>query len=360
MAFTATRREWSELYTFLYLLHEGCVTLGNEQGEGTSRVLPIAYILRKEQNNFRKYYVLEKEIHVVGEDMDSHFIREDFGIASSLILDALTKCHEDEVESPEGVEEFLNELGIYSLSARAEDGTDVQISFYSVDAVPVGFCILTKLGGMRPLLDGGRAANIKFEQTGVRFSSPAVNKINSLETPHEVLDRILMIERLGGQLKFNDAADKIFRSNLHLIDLHFPRVLGEMARIFYMEDVNKVSELVERMKVQNPLKIKDELIRKHGYYEYKMKEFLLAIAQGMRPSKLYNGVESAIGGMLVMGSKGSILCYYKNERQTFANYLYNNTRFLKGDLQKDHYGYLERENGLYYLRLNVKVGLIKK
>ena len=360
MAFTATRREWSELYTFFHLLNEGCVALGNEKGDNTTKVIPIAYILRKEQNNIRKYYIQEKEIHVVGEDMNSHFIREDFGIASGMILNAMAGSHEEEVESPDGVEEFLDELGIYSLGARAEDGTDIQIAFYSVDAPLVGFRMFSKLGGMRPLLDGGRAANIKFEQTGVRFPSPAVSKINSLETPHEVLDRILMIERLGGQLKFSDASDKIFRSNLHLIDLHFPRMLGEMTRIFYMEDVNKVNELVERIKALNPLKIKDELIRKHGYYEYKMKEFLLAIAQGMRPAKLYNGVESSIGGMLVTDSNGEVLCYYKNERQIFADYLYNNTRFLKEKKKKDHYGYLERENGLYYLRLNVKVGLIRK
>lgn len=34
----------------------------------------------------------------------------------------------------------------------------------------------------------------------------------------------------------------------------------------------------------NPLKIKDELITKHGFYEYKVKELLLALAMGLRPA----------------------------------------------------------------------------
>ena len=48
----------------------------------------------------------------------------------------------------------------------------------------------------------------------------------------------------------------------------------------------EVSELTEAIKQLNPLKIKDELINKHGFYEYKIKEFLLALATGMRPAKL--------------------------------------------------------------------------
>lgn len=43
---------------------------------------------------------------------------------------------------------------------------------------PVGrFCVRSRLGTMFPLLDGGRAANLKFEQTGVKFATPTVNKL---------------------------------------------------------------------------------------------------------------------------------------------------------------------------------------
>jgi len=32
----------------------------------------------------------------------------------------------------------------------------------------------------------------------------------------------------------------------------------------------------------------------------------------------------------------------------------------KGSVDKDKYGFLEKENGVYYFRLNVKIGLTKK
>ena len=93
-----------------------------------------------------------------------------------------------------------------------------------------------------------------------------------------VAGRMLMIERLGGILKYNDVADKVFRSNLCMIDLHFPRMLGEMLRVMHLDGISKVSDLTEAIKQINPLKIKDELIHKHSYYEYKMKLFLMALA----------------------------------------------------------------------------------
>jgi len=213
---------------------------------------------------------------------------------------------------------------------------------------------------MLPLLDGGRSANLKFEQTGVKFASPTVNKINAFGEEDDVVGRMLMIERLGGVLKYNDVADKVFRSNLGMIDLHMARVLAEMVRLMHLDGVTKISDLVELIKQSNPLKIKDELINKHGFYEYKVKEFLLALAMGMRPAKLYNGIESAISGFLFVTGDGEVLCYQRAFRQVFADFLYQNSRLEKGSTEKDKYGYLERENNAYYFKLNLKIGLLKR
>lgn len=145
---------------------------------------------------------------------------------------------------------------------------------------------------MNPLLGGGRAANLKLEQSGVKIATSHVNKINALRISNEVAERMMMIERLGGVLKYSDVADRVFRSNLLMIDLHFPRVLTEMVRIMHLDGISRISELTEVIKQMNPLKIKDELINKHKFYEFKMKQFLMALALGMRPAKIYNGLDS--------------------------------------------------------------------
>ncbi len=361
MSFEATKREWGELYAFFRLLADGFVYAGTpDVRKNTAHCLPVAMVQREEHDGTRRYIVEKDSIHIVGEKIDKRIPREDFAAVTDLILGGIRSSRTDDVTSPDGVEEFLDEVAIFDLEAKTDDRTDFSVAFYSADAPLTGFCVRSRLGAMFPLIDGGRAANFKFEQTGVKFAVPTVNKINNEGEEGEVAKRMLMIERLGGNLKYSDVADKIFRSNLSMIDLHMGRLLAEMTRLMWLDDVTKVSELTEEIKKLNPLKIKDELIHKHGFYEYKVKEFLLAAAMGMRPAKLYNGVESAIAGFLFVTGDGELLCYQRAFRQTFADFLFMNTRLERGSTAKDKYGYLERENGAYYFKLNLKVGLLKR
>ena len=361
MAFEATKREWCELYTFFRLLTAGKVTLGTAKAKKGEIDWPIAMIQREEHDGTRCYYIEKEMVRIKGENSEKFVPREDFGIVADLILQAVKSSSEDEVTSPDGVEEFLDEVAIFDLEAKTEDRTDFYIAFWHPEAPLSGFSVRSRLSAMNPLLDGGRAANLKLEQSGVKFATPTVNKINALpEAPNEVAERMLLIERLGGVLKYSDVADRVFRSNLLMIDLHFPRVLTEMVRIMHLDDITRISELTEVIKQMNPLKIKDELVNKHGFYEFKVKQFLMALALGMRPAKIYTGQDSAVEGILLMDGSGEVLCYHKSEKPVMEDFLFLNTRLEKGSLDKDKYGFLERENGTYYFKLNAKIGLVKR
>lgn len=361
MAFEATKREWCELATFFRLLADGKVVLGTANVKKGDVCWPIAMIQREEHDGTRRYYIEKEDIRIESENGAKSTPREDFGIVADLILQSVKSSSENEVTSPDGVEEFMNEVAIFDLEAKTEDRTDFSIAFWHPEAPLRGFNVRSRLSAMNPLLDGGRAANLKLEQSGIKFATPTVNKINALpESPTEVVERIMMIERLGGVLKYSDVADRVFRSNLLMIDLHFPRVLAEMVRIMHLDDITRISELTEIIKQINPLKIKDELINKHCFYEFKMKQFLMALALGMRPAKIYNGQDSAVEGILLMDGNGDILCYHKSEKQAMEDFLFQNSRLEKGSLDKDKYGFLEKENGTYYFKLNAKIGLTKR
>ena len=361
MAFEATKKEWGELYAFFRLLADGKVSAGTSAGmKDETKCIPVAMVQREEHDGTRQYFIEEEEIHIVGENMDKRVPREDFGIVADLIFQAMKNSRENDVTSPDGVEEFLDEVAIFDLEARTDDRTDFSVAFYAADAPLVGFCVRSRLGLMIPLIDGGRTANFKFEQTGVKFAVPTVNKINAEGADDDVTSRMLLLERLGGVLKYNDVADKVFRCNLAMIDLHMARVLAEMTRIMWLEGITKVADLTAAIAQLNPLKIKDELINKHGFYEFKIKEFLLALATGMRPAKIYRGTDSAIEGFFFVTAEGEVLCYQRAWRQTFVDFLFKNSRFEKGSTEKDKYGYLERENNVYYFKLNLKIGLLKR
>ena len=361
MAFEGTNKEWSELYTFFRLLADGYACLGTPQGKrDDEKRWPIAMIQREEHDGSRRYYIEKEEIHIVGEQIDKKLPREDFLAVAELILTAIKSSQGEDVTSPDGVEEFLDEASIFDLEARTADRTDFSVAFWHSDAPLTGFNVRSRLGKMNPQLDGGRSANLKFELSGVKFATPTVSKVNALETQNELVDRMMLIEQLGGILKYTDVADRVFRSNLLMIDLHFPRLLAEMLRTMQVDGINRINELTELMKTVNPLKIKEELIAKHGFYEFKMKQFLMTLALGMRPAKIYNGTDSAVEGFFILDGSGEILCYHKSEKKAYEDILFLNSRFEKGSTEKDKYGFLERENGIYYFKLNAKIGLLKR
>ncbi len=361
MAFEATKKEWSEIYSVFRMLADGYVYAGTvDVKRSEADCLPVVMIQREEHDGTRRYIVDKENVVIVGDNINRSVCRRDFGNAAELILQALKQSSADMVEAPTSVEKFLDEILIYDLEAKTSDRTDYYISFYAMDVPPVGFSVRSRIGLLVPLLDGGRTANFSYELKGTKFAVPTVNKVNALECGNEVVDRMLMIERLGGILKYNDVTDKVFRSNLSMIDLHFPRVLGEMLRIMQLDGITKVSELTEQVKIINPLKIKDELIKKHGFYDFKIRQFLMALALGMRPAKIYNGTDSAVSGFIFVNGNGEILCYSLDNRKIFEDFLFFNTRLEKGSTEKDKYGYLERENGTYYFKLNLKIGLLKR
>ncbi len=361
---TATRREWNELYTLFSLLARGAVSVGNAEGTFSDYELPLADVQRVEHDGLRHYRVEGDVVHVESEEVHEEVTREEFATMARRILVALLGAPgEPEVEAPAGVEEFLDRLRIFNLEALTEDRTDLHLTFYSADAPAEGFRIQSFLCGTTPLLDGGRTANLKFEQTGVRFSGPAVNKINYTEdgdNPDEVARRMLYIEGQGGVLKYSDVAEKVFRSNLLVLDTNLPRILACMVRALHIDHVTRMTDLVEVLETQNPLKLKDELVRKHGFYRYKVQQFLLALAMGMRPAKLFDGRERALQGFLMVDATGKVLVYRLAQREVLADYLLTHTRLERSAPDKDKYGYLERENGAYYLKLNLKVGFLRR
>ena len=79
MAFSATKREWSELYAFLRLLSDGfvCEGLPDLSCMDMERI-PVAGIKREEHDGTRRYLVEDGDVHIVGESVDKRFPRSRF------------------------------------------------------------------------------------------------------------------------------------------------------------------------------------------------------------------------------------------------------------------------------------------
>ena len=97
MAFSATKRELGELYTFFRLLADGAVSPGTPKAEKDETLRwPVALIQREEHDGTRRYYIEAQEVRIVsgttgkdgsfvpGEKEELRFPREDFGDAAEV------------------------------------------------------------------------------------------------------------------------------------------------------------------------------------------------------------------------------------------------------------------------------------
>lgn len=350
-----TRREACELYSLFSLLAKGTVGRANALGKSEGDI-PVVAVQRKEHDGLRLYAIENDEVHITGETVDARFPREDFAGAAQWLLERI-KQSDNEVDITD-LEGFLDALAIFDLEAQTNDRTDIHLKLWHKEAPAVGMRLHSRLCNTPPLLAGGRAANIKYEQTGVRFSGPAVNKINHTEQPEniaEVARRILYIQSQGGNLRYADVADRVFRSNLLMLDTNMPRIIAAMLMALHLDGTSRTDELCRMLEEKNPLKMKDELVKKHDFYRHKVRQLLLASAWGLRPQVIYNGRQSAIGGYLTLDPDGSMATFLRSDEQTFSDFLLTHCRLQKTPTGENKYGSLERENGLYYLKLNLQI-----
>ena len=149
----------------------------------------------------------------------------------------------------------------------------------------------------------------------------------------------------------------IFESNLQLIDGDLPKICAYMLKEYYSSGVNTVKNSLESLGLHNPIGY--DLSKGHPFYEYKFKKFLAECALGMLPSKVWDGTADATGGYIIVREDGEVLCYHLFNRNEFETYLINNTKFETASTSRHEFGFIYKDNGRYYLKLNLQVRFIK-
>lgn len=398
--FTISRKEWIELVALMKVMSKPKLAWSNNKGLPIKgRTARLECIQRKEVNGFRTYRRIEEEVdgvmttlieitcvldaHEEGEKPQTERLTVDAELwadaashAASLLAGApsLTGRAGGEafVEVDDAMEAFLDDIQMQSIGGVSEGPFHILLGINGQKTAVTG--VMNRLGSVTTrLLDGGRAANLKLLQTGTRFAQPMAQKVNyegeellsetknSTEAISRVIrERMVMIERMGSGLKYEDVADKVFRCNLAMIDLHMGRLLTEMVRLSYLEDTVRIDELVQRINEENPLKVKQDLIDKHHYYEHKLRQLLFACLGGMRPAKIFTGIDNLPAYFLLLTPDGTPVLFDASDRDLLSRFLLLNTRLERGSLEKDHYGVLERENNQYFFKLNLKISLTKR
>lgn len=210
-----------------------------------------------------------------------------------------------------------------------------------------------KLGSPSTLLNAGETANFVYEICDISLTGEDVTRINEIQSKQKLKDRVSEIYKLGGRLKFVKTQRAIFQNNLTLVDSMLPCLLAELLLLSQETGTSQLSDLVNGLESRNPLGF--DSTNDHKYYEYKIKRFLVDVALGLMPGKVWNGIYEATGGYIVVKEDGDVLCYHIYNRNEFEDYLLNSTKLETASTTKHKFGLIYAENGKYYMKLNLQI-----
>ncbi len=153
--------------------------------------------------------------------------------------------------------------------------------------------------------------------------------------------------------KWVGVGSRTFYNNLMMIDTCLPWILGECLLYYYSGKAHTIVEAEAMLRKENPLNF--DITNQPKFYEYKLKQFLLAFALGMTAGTPWNGKLVANGGYIVVKEDGDIVCYHFLERNELEDYLFNNTYFDTPSTKRHGFGNIISSDKGDFLKLNLQV-----
>ena len=259
--------------------------------------------------------------------------------------------------SVESTQNFRDKILCYKILTPAIDKNDIMIKITDADTVyspTIGSLIKSELGSYSTLLNAGKTTNFiyKIVQNHSDFIREAneIYKVSGGKNHTNVRGRISKIIEENGTLEYRNINNQIFEDNLVLIDSNMDRIIAETLLYFYKDGISNCNEMVEKLEQENPLNYGNV-----NAYRYKFKKFLTAVALGMKPATVWDGLDEATGGYIVVTKEGNVLAYHIYNRNYFEEYLLNNTKYEIASTSRNDFGEVYSENDEDFIKLNLQV-----
>ena len=121
----------------------------------------------------------------------------------------------------------------------------------------------------------------------------------------DVRMRVNKIIEENGTLEYRKMNNQIFEDNLVLIDSNMDKIIAETLLYFYKDGISNCNEMVEKLEQENPMNYGNV-----NAYKYKFKKFLTAVALGIKPATVWDGLDEDTGGYIVVTKEGNVLAYH--------------------------------------------------
>lgn len=352
MKLKGNKGEWSELYALVRLLQYGKLYAADEHLNRIENVFfPILKIFRNENTGIELEYVLKDGSTLVMEDNNlSNSIDGNRLLVYADRLLAGIKSGEERSFEIEGSDEIVDSLKCERLAAPSTDKSDIRMQIHDIHTGynPIcGFSIKSELGNPPTLLNASGSTNFIYKLPGM--NETRAEEINKISTRTKILDRIAAI-KANGDMIFEKTSSSIFSANLMLIDSRLEEIISKMLLVQYGTGESDCKKIIDKLEEENPLNYP-----RNGFYEYKFKKFLCSVALGMNPGTEWDGKDDATGGYVIVTDSGDVVAYHIYNRDSFEEYLLQNTKFERGSTSRHKYASIYEENQEFFINLNLQV-----
>ena len=355
---SGNKGEWSEIYVLFKLLADGKIYAADSELNKLHEIyFPIIKIIREEISGELKEYTTGKliDIYINGKKIKS-VDRNEFEKESEQLLDEICNANGSAFQI-EKTENFMKGISCYKLSAPARNKSDITMKIVDVNtgySPTVGFSIKSELGSSPTLLNAGKTTNFIYK---IIHNNPLlvketneIYKVTKGKKHTDVRGRIKRIIEENGQLEYIGMQNQTFSDNLVLIDSSMDNIIAETILYFYRDGISNCIDMVKKLEVENPMNYGNV-----NAYRYKFKKFLTAVALGMKPATIWDGIDEANGGYIIVTKQGDVLAYHIYNRNYFEEYLLKNTKYETASTSRHDFGKVYSEDGEDFIKLNLQI-----
>ena len=341
--------EWSELYTFLYLIDNPNLTIVDEElEEKNSTTFRILEFLLA---NKSKYRLLDDKLLKIShgganKTYDIKYISTQHKILLKKIMAHKKAKGSFEIDEILPLVDDLLDGDIPKGSSKVKGDLNalVRDNLRSSD-LNISYNIKSELGAKATLLNASRHTNFIYEVTNI--NDDIMEKSNNIKTRTKLLDRCNFLKSNGAVFDFIKTESGTFANNLKLIDSNLDQILARMLMLSYEESEKDIKKLLSLIIDDKNCEI---------YYRKKIGDFANAVTFGMRASKAWDGTNEVNGGIIIVTKKGEVylldLIYYKS---VVDRYLIENIKLDSPSSKRYKMFEIYKEGGRYFFKLNLQV-----
>jgi len=345
--------EWSELYTLAFLLVNGG-----------------AYAADKKQNRIQETFYKVLEIYLAGKTPKDELKYEIQGNTVQIHLPNGTTKKIERTEISQGLDHFFKDLSseensrtfplssgsllmdllskTFISASSSQTTSDLELTYEDnktlLPSPRIGFSIKSQLGSASTLLNASGSTNFVFKVI------PPVQETSELKRG-AVKANVSKLIQEGYELQFVGIDSENFQSNLELIDSGMPNYLAQLLLTFYGSKSSNVADVSQIAFPPSDPKSAQRI--------FKVKQFLGAVAMGLRPNGFWDGDITKFKGLIVVKVDGDVVFYYLYNLTDFQEFLFDSVKFEVASTTRHKFGEIYTDSGQYFMKLNLQIRFIK-